>query len=223
MPRLLALSLAALVLAVPAAAQVGLSVRASTLGAGADLSVAVAPTVNVRASANVFTYRHGGVLDEALTGVDGLTLDYDADLGLGSVGALVDWHPFGNTLRLTAGALYNLTGGAAEVRAAEPYYSADLDREFSVERVGTVRAEVSYDQPLAPYAGIGLGDLTAGLVGLSFEAGVAYVGPPSVEMHGTGLIGGTADPANVAALEAGLDSFRFHPVVSVGIKTAIGR
>ena len=223
MPRRLALA-ALLVAAGPAAAQsVGLSVRAGTLGLGADLSAAVGPTLNVRATANAFAFGQGGVLDGADFEVDGLTLDYDAELGLGSVGLLADWHPLGTTLRVTAGALYNLNGATAEVRAAEPYYSADLDRTFSVERVGTLRAEVSYERPVAPYLGLGVGDRTAGRFGLTVDVGAAYVGPPSVEMTGTGLIGGTADPANVATLEAGLDSFRFHPVVSVGLKTSLGR
>lgn len=221
--RRLLLVLAALV-AVPASAQgVGLSVRAGTLGAGADLSVPLGSRVNVRATANAFAFRHEGVLGEAETGVEGLDLDYDADLGLGSVGLLADWHPFGNTLRLTAGALYNLNGGGATVRAADAYYSADLDRTFSVERVGTLETRITYDQPVAPYLGLGLGNLAHGRFGLTVEAGAAYVGPPSVEMTGTGLIGGTAHPANVATLEAGLDSFRFHPVVSVGLKTSFGR
>ena len=211
-------------LAVSARAQtVGLSVRASTLGVGADLSTPLSQTVNVRATANFFAFEHGGVFDGADVDVDGLTLDYDAELGLGSVGALIDWHPFGTTFRLTTGALYNLNTVVTEIRAAEPYYSADLDRTFSVERVGTLRTEMTYDMPVAPYLGMGLGDLTAGPFGLSAEAGVAYVGPPSFEMTGTGLIGGTADPSNVAALERGFDSFRFHPVVSIGLKSAFGR
>lgn len=215
---------AALLLATPLSAQgVGVSVRASTLGVGGDLSLGVAPTVNVRLTANAFAFNQGGLIDGAEADIDGLTLDYEADLGLGSVGLLADWHPFGNTFHLTAGALYNFNGVRADIRAAEPYYSEDFDRTFSVERVGTLSTEITYEQPIAPYLGLGVGDLTAGRFGLTLEAGAAYVGPPSVEMTGTGLIGGTADPANVATLEAGFDSFRLHPVVSVGVKTSFGR
>ena len=210
--------------AAPALAQdLGISVRASTLGAGADVAVAVAPTVNVRGTVNVLAFQHGGVLDEAMTGVSGLTLDYDADLGLGSVGALIDWHPFGNTFHVTAGALVNLNGGSAEIWTDQPFFSDEFEREFSAERVGTLRTEVSYEQPVAPYLGVGVGDLTAGRFGLTAELGMAYVGPPTFEMSGTGLIGGTADPANVATLNAGFDSFRLHPVASIGFKTAFGR
>lgn len=216
--------LAAVLLAAPVNAQdVGVSVRASTLGVGGDLSVGVAPTVNVRLTANGFSYAQDGLFDGADADIDGLTLDYDADLGLGSVGLLADWHPLGNTFHITAGALYNLNGVTADISAAEPYYSADFDRTFSVERVGTLRAEITYEQPIAPYLGIGVGDLTAGPFGVTLEAGAAYVGPPSIEMTGSGLIGGTADPANVAVLEDGFDSFRLHPVVSLGLKTSLGR
>ena len=215
--------LAAALLAAPLSAQdLGLSVRASTLGVGGDLSVGVAPTVNVRLSANGFGFARAGLFDGADADVDGLVLDYDARLGLGSVGLLADWHPFGTTFHVTAGALYNLNGVTADVTAAEPYYNSDLDRTFSVERVGSLHAEVRYEQPVAPYLGVGVGDLTAGPFGVTLEAGAAYVGPPSIAMTGTGLIGGTAAPSNVATLEAGFDSFRLHPVVSLGLKTSLG-
>ena len=215
------LLLAALLVATAADAQtVGLTVRLGTLGLGADVATPVVDGLDARLIGRALAFGQTGLLDAADLGVDGLQLDYDAEVGLGSVGLLADWYPFRNTLRVTAGALVHVNGAAAEIRAAEPYYSADLDRTFSVERVGTLRVEVSYDQPVAPYLGVGVGDVTAGRFGLAAEAGVAYVGPPTIAMSGTGLIGGTADPANVATLQAGLDSFRFHPVLSLGLKTS---
>jgi hypothetical protein len=224
-PLLAAALLAVALPAAPAASAqtVGLSARASTLGVGGDLSVRALPRLNVRATANLFSFAHEGALSPADLDVDGLHMGYDAELGLGSVGLLADWHPFGNTFRVTAGALYNVNEVVASLQATEPYYDADLDKTFSPEQVGTLRMEVGYEQPVAPYAALGLGNLTAGRFGLTLEAGAAYVGPPSVTITGDGLIGGTAHPANEAALERGLDSFRLHPVVSVGLKTSLGR
>ena len=217
------LLLAALALAAPAGAQtVGAAVRGGTLGLGLDVATPVTERVDVRVAARGLAFGRSTLLDASDLGVEGLTLDVDTEVGLGSVGLLADWYPFGTTFRVTGGALVHVNEAAAVVRAAGPYYSADLDRTFSVERVGTLRAEVSYERPVAPYLGLGVGDRTAGRFGLTVDVGAAYVGPPSVEMTGTGLIGGTADPANVATLEAGLDSFRLHPVVSVGLKTSLG-
>lgn len=190
------------------------------MGVGIDLSTPLLDTVTLRASGRTLAFDQRGLLDASDLGVDGLDLDYDADIGLGAAGLMVDWHPVGNTFRITAGAFLHGNNAAAEIRAAEPYYDESLDRTFSVERVGTLRVEVDYAQRVAPYLGIGAGDLTAGAFGLTADAGVAFVGPPTIAMSGTGLIGGTADPANVATLQAGLDSFRFHPVVSVGLKTS---
>ena len=202
---------------------VGVAARVGSLGVGVGVSAPVHERVRVRVNAQALAFGQSGLLDAGDLGVDGLQLDYDADLGLGSVGVLVDWHPLGTTFRVTAGALVHGNGATARIRAAEPYYDASLDRTFSVERVGTLDLEVSYAQPVAPYVGIGVGDLAAGRLGVTAEIGLAYVGPPSIAMTGTGLIGGTAAPSNVAILEAGLDSFRFHPVGSIGLKTSFGR
>ncbi len=212
-------------------------VRVSTLGLGGDLSYAVTDKVNLRATANFFgtspTQRIGqfvpdmaalaesSLLTDAEHGVDGLVMQVEDDrFQLGSAGVLVDWHPTGGRFHLTAGGLYNFSNAGGSIRAAEAYYEPTLDYTFSVERVGSLRADISYKNPIAPYAGLGFGRANSRRFGLNAQVGVAYTGPVSIEMQGERMIGATAE--NAPRLEEGFDSFRWHPVVSLGFTLGLG-
>ncbi len=234
----LLLAAAFLLLVAPASAQkVGVMVRVSTLGLGGDLTYAVTPKLNLRASANFFgtspTQRIGqfvpdmaalaetGLLGADEHGVDGLTMQVEDDrFQLGSAGVLVDWHPTGGRFHLTAGGLYNFSTAGGSIRAAQPYYDASLDYTFSAERVGSLNADISYKNPIAPYVGFGLGRANSSRFGLNAQFGAAYTGPVSITMEGEGLIGPTAE--NAPRLESGFDSFRWHPVVSLGFTLGLG-
>jgi hypothetical protein len=212
---------ALLLLASTADAQkAGVMLRVSTFGVGGDIAYEIVENVNARLTFNAFSYGQDDLLTEADHDQAGLVLEYDADLGLGSAGLLFDWHPMGNTFHFTAGALYNFTDVIADLRAVEPYTDPDLGETFAPERVGTLNAKVTYEQPIAPYLGAGIGNITKGRLGFRAQVGMAYVGPPSVEMTGTRLIGPTAD--NAEDIENGVDSFQVYPVLSLGLSLGIG-
>ena len=101
--------------------------------------------------------------------------------------------------------------------AGKPITEYDLDGKiFQPERLGSLSATFKYDQAVSPYLGIGFGDMTRGSrVGFLFDMGMIYVGEPTFEMVGTGMIAHTADWATT--MEEGLKTFTWMPVISLGL------
>jgi hypothetical protein len=90
----------ALFLAVsPAAwADVGVLLKAGTLGAGLDVSKGISEKLAVRLQANALNYNHDTTKSD---------VDYKAELELRSAGVLLDWHPFSGVFRVSGGAYWN--------------------------------------------------------------------------------------------------------------------
>jgi len=84
---------------------VGVGIRLSTLGAGAEVGVSLSSRLNVRGGVNIFQYNRG-------FNHDGIT--YKGQLNLRSGEAHLDWYPLGHTFHLSPGLLvYNGNGATA--------------------------------------------------------------------------------------------------------------
>mgnify|MGYP000096466863 CR=1 FL=1 len=77
--------------------------------------------------------------------------------------------------------------------------------------------EVDYKSKWVPYAGIGIGNpFSEGRrIKLNAELGFMYTNSPRVSMKGFGEISDTANKAE--DIEDALSSFKFYPVLNVGI------
>ncbi|MEF8833384.1 MAG: hypothetical protein V5A42_00840 [Halofilum sp. (in: g-proteobacteria)] len=190
-----------------AAADLGIELHGGTLGAGAGLDIALADNVGARIGFNRFS------TGEEWTEGD---LDYDADLELESVHALLDWHPFGGVFRVTGGLLANdnrLEGGA-EVD------SGDQVGDGTAVNSGRLGAEVSFDDS-APYLGVGWSSRPANR-GLSFslDLGVMAQGSPEVELtEEEDIIGVNQDDLDREAreVEDDLSGYDTYPVLQLGV------
>ena len=82
-------------------------------------------------------------------GDEDITVQFDADVSLGSFSGLIDFHPFEGSFRLTAGAYMD----NREITAAgRPITEYDLDGKiFQPERLGSLTATLKYDQAVSPY------------------------------------------------------------------------
>jgi hypothetical protein len=212
--------LSALLAAAPSGAD-GLSIggRAGTLGFGPEATFGVAETVHLRGG--VFA----GAYDDSLTERG---IDYDADLELRHVTALVDWYPGGGFFRLSAGAAWNdsdLVGTAPleDLLRREipnlPPLSFDL---------GTLRGTATVD-PVGPYVGVGFGNpFNGGRWGFTLDLGVVDYGEPDIDLVAVTQIPISLIPGGQAALDAALaeeeaalqdevDGYRYLPVVSLGL------
>jgi len=187
---------------------VALSTRASTLGIGGDVTVQLSSTFNVRAGGSYFPIRHSGVLEEEVN------VQYDVEARLAAALLLVDWHPFGNALRMSLGGIYNGTQVKGRARPVDSY--TVQQKTFQPERLGRLEAEASFASKINPYVGIGVGNAVQGSpVDVFLDLGAMYVVQPEVRMTGTGLISATTN--HESTLNEGLRSFHILPYFSLGV------
>ena len=91
------------------AIEVGVGVKAGTLGIGAELTVGLTKTINARVSLTSIDVADRN--ETISVGDSTASGDLDATLGLdfGATALLVDWHVFDGTFHLTAGMVRNDT------------------------------------------------------------------------------------------------------------------
>ena len=217
MKRFIAAAFLFLLTGTAAWADVGVLLKAGTLGAGLDVSVGMSESLGLRLQANALNYDHD------ITESD---VDYNADLELKSAGLLLDWHPFSGVFRVSAGAYWNgneatavgkPTGGFYEINGV-PYPSA---------AIGSLDGQIDFES-VAPYFGIGWASAPKAGRGITFafDLGVLYQGEPNV---GLTAVCGPLVPApqcaqlqsdvaaEQASLQEELSDYKFYPAVSFGI------
>ncbi len=82
-------------------------------------------------------------------------IDFSADLTLGSLFGLLDWHPFANNFRISASAVYN--GNELELRATPTRPVEIGDLTYLPVHVGTLTGSATFST-FAGYIGIGFGN-----------------------------------------------------------------
>ena len=212
------------------AVDLGVGVKVGTVGAGADISIALTNTVNARLSLTKFNIND---LNETVTiGDSGNEGDVDATMQLdfGANALLLDWYVFDGTFHLTAGMMKN--NGKVDFSGVllnsvtvdgQPIDTSDID--------GAITGSVSLGDSYQPYVGIGWGRKASSEPGLSFslEIGVALLDPKatlSATVDGTGANGLSQSELDTRIQNAEndvnseLSVFEAWPVLSVGLNYA---
>lgn len=192
---------------------IALGLKAGTLGAGLDLTVGLAPVLNLRVGAQGFS------LSRTFTEQD---VSYDGKADLRSAWLLLDVHPGGKGTRLSAGGVLNrnkLTGTSPTTGTVTINGVA-----YPVANVGTIDGEATAND-VCPYLGLGWGNAVrpGSQVRFAFDVGVFYQGAPKVSL--------SAHPANPALVpptffadlekerqkaEDDASKYKFYPVVNLG-------
>ena len=206
---------------------IGVGVRMSSLGAGAEVALAVSRRSNLRAGFNLFDYSrtlsHDGI-------------NYAGSLSLRSVEAHYDFYPLGG-FHVSPG-LIAYDGIKATATASVPggqsfsLNGADYVSDPANPVTGAAKVTVN---KVAPSIMVGFGNLVrrrGRRFAINFEIGAAYHGTPQATLN---LVGGVclpglgcetivSDPvalADVAAQQAKFNHdashYRFYPLVSLGI------
>ncbi len=204
----------ALVIAIPvyvAAQEVGVAAHAGSLGLGADVAVAVGSRANLRASAHVVPLNFDvDVSDVAMT----------IDPPSPAFRALLDVFPFGGGFRLSGGLLYS----PSDVELVGNFTGAvDIgDDTYTAADVGRLTGTITTNE-VAPYLGIGLGDVARGGFGFFLDLGVAFQGKPSVTLDSDGPVASLPEfQADLRAEEQAaeedslMDLLKYYPVLSLG-------
>jgi len=187
---------------------VAVGARASTLGIGPEVTLELASTLNLRGGAAYLPLHRRGRMRNTVT------VQYNVQARLAAVHLLLDWHPFDNAFRVSAGGVYNRS--QATVRAAPTESFTVNGRSFSPEQLGHVSGSASFSNAIHPYLGLGFGNPVQGSrLDLYADLGAMYVGRPHVQMTGDGFIKGTANHAST--LNEGFRSFRILPYLSLGL------
>ena len=211
-------ALAGAVMAVPAYAQpVNVSIGASTLGLGVQVSTALIPgTLDLAVGINHLSESRTGTYTSSNN-----SIPYHATLRLQTIPVLLNYYPFAGVFRITGGAMVNENRVSA--------YSFDPSGNYVINgqsypgaEVGTFTGTMTYRR-IAPYLGIGWGSKAARHLGFSmgFDVGVLFTGSPDVQLSASnaGTVPGLSK--NIAAAQANANSrassYRLWPVIGLRV------
>jgi hypothetical protein len=187
----------------------GVGVRAGSTGVGGDIGFNVAPTLDARVGYSYLRYKTHYNSD----------INYDAKLQLSNLNGLLDWSPFPGGFRVSGGLIANQnkvdlhsTGGSFTVNG-NSYASGDVN--------GTVKSGRS----LAPYLGIGYGNVARAGVNFYFDLGIMFMGSPKASLSASC---GSLNATQCAQLRSDLDEerakiendlkkYKYFPVANIGI------
>ena len=192
---------------------IGVGAKVGTLGFGLEITKGFTPSINGRIGFNSFGFDASGTESD---------IDYDADLNMESVAALVDWHPFSGGFRATAGLLLNNNKLEMTAKSAVSYDIGGTT--YTPAEIGTFGGTVDFND-VAPYVGIGWGNAVEKGQRLTFavDVGVLMQGSPNVDFTASGGTLSTdptllADLATEEAqLEDDLNDYDLFPVISLGL------
>jgi hypothetical protein len=193
------------------AQNISMALKASTLGVGLEAEKTFTDSFGGRIGINYFTY------DDTWTKDD---IDYNYDLNLLSVSALLDWHPFKGSFRISGGALYNGNDIDLDAKTVATYQIGGTT--YTSANIGNLTGNVDFND-IAPYLGIGW-DTTFGKskkFGFLLELGAIYQGSPEVDLSISGPLSGNQALQNDLQteednLQKELDNFEYYPVLAVG-------
>lgn len=194
------------------ASSTSVALKAGTLGAGLEVERSLTDSIGARIGINYFTYDKDAVEDG---------IDYNIDLQLQSLSAMIDWHPFQGSFRISVGALLNQNELDAKSKASTTYTIGNTT--YTSAQITSLQAAVDFDD-ITPYAGLGW-DTSYGkekTFGFVCELGVVYQGSPNVNLTATGPSASTAAFQTELArertnLQNSLDGYEYYPVLSLGV------
>lgn len=207
----------ALLPAVSHAENMAVTGKIGTLGAGAELNMGFSDSLTGRVGFNAYTHNYNANSNQ---------VNYDFKLQLQTVSALADWYPFSGGFRASGGLFYNNNKVGLNAKPSGGTYTVG-PTTYNAADVGSLQGEMSFNT-VAPYIGIGWGNPVAKGKGwgMTSDIGVLLQGKPKTNLTATcgpALVGAactqlqTDAAAENAKLESDLSSFKFWPVISVGI------
>lgn len=187
----------------------GVGIKAGTLGAGVEAKWRPLPYMDLRLGANLYELDDSG----SQAGIN-----YDATLNLESFYGTLNLRFPMTPLRFTAGAYSN--GNELLLVSQETNLIDVGGTSYPSAAVGTLSSTTSFPG-VSPYLGIGLDFSVFNRVGLYLDFGVLWQGEPDVTLTADGLLAG--DPAFQESLEqerlelfTEFSDFKAWPVASLG-------
>jgi hypothetical protein len=194
------------------AQQVAVGGSIGTTGASVEAQVKVLPGLHLRGGYNYFQYEADDTYDD---------IAYEGDLDLNTLGAFVDFHPFGNSFMITGGAYF---GEKTLDLAATPTQNVQIGSQtFTPAQVGTLSMQADLEDT-APFIGLGWDNTFENPgIGFKFIAGAMFTGSPQVDLTASG--GTLSNDANFQTqlaqeeqnLQDEVNDYEVYPVVQAGL------
>jgi hypothetical protein len=213
------ISLGLVSLTVPARADVAVGAGFSTLGYGVHLSASMTDFFALRFNGN---FGDMDIPGAELMGSSFGGIDYDVDASFGTYGLVADFHPMalspvGAGIVFSGGVYYN---DNEFTFTADPLNDVQIGGQTLPGGSARIISKMTFDTKWAPYVGLGYDGTFQGILPVSFffTGGVLFQGSPSVTMTETsGTITQSNLDAGAAQLENDASSFKYYPVVALGM------
>lgn len=190
---------------------VAAGIKVGTLGIGADVTIGLHERFNLRANGNYMNFEYDDTIDD---------IDYTLDMDFKSGMALLDFHPFANGFRISAGAIFNESSIGLTGTPTEPEKIGD--NTYPPELIGDLKGDLEFED-VAPYVGIGFGRAVGedqrlsfvfdlGVVFQSYEFSLEATGPASQVPQFQQDLQKEEDD-----IQEDLDDFEIYPVLAFGI------
>ena len=199
-----------------AQAEEGVGLRVGTLGYGGDFGWHIAPGLNARLGYS--TYSHN-------TSVTNTNVHYDGKLKLSNAPLLFDFSPLG-PFHFTAGIIGNANKIDVTGTPASNNTFTINGTTYTASQVGSLSGRLKLGNSVAPYLGIGWGNVAGAGVNFYADLGVAYMGSPKASLSancGSGLSAAQCAQlqsdveAEQRALEDKVKKYKYYPVLGIGL------
>ena len=210
------LALALLTTAPVQATDLGLTADLGTTGLGLHLSTPLRPNLNARFGFNYAKYSYTGSTSN---------VNYNFDLRLNTLDALLDYFPNDSGFRVSGGVSYNNNKVDAIGKPnASGTYTLN-GNVYNSANAGVLNGKIAF-RNVSPYLGVGWGNAVrkeAGW-GLSADAGVLFQGSANTSLTNSGCTApapvcaqlGTDVGVENARLRDKADDLKLYPVIRVG-------
>ncbi len=205
----------------------GVGVNISTNGIGAQLAYSILKKSKLIARVEG-RYFYSDIKDRDVT-FQQTPMIVNGYIKRGSIGFMLDYHPFGNSFKLTTGfaILLNEVNNVAKLRDSV----SQGNIKISPDEVGTIT--IGYNLKSSPYFGIGFGkSVPKKRIGFSFEIGFYYTGFPTLQANATKMLEPVStkiynvfvdDSYYQERINILIDDRHFLPVFNCGFNIRLGK
>lgn len=194
----------------------GVRAEVGTTGYGGALVWTANPKVDV-----VLGYNGGDISWSDDVEIDGST--YDLDMENNNVYVNAQIRPWANWFYMAAGAAYIDNDYDLDRRVGANRNFSVNGKDFTADNGGVrINGQMTYDNDIAPYVGIGFSPAINNRWGVFGEIGAYYTGNPTVTLRGTGNVEARQDEFDKAIEDeankiANDDEYAWLPVAKLGL------
>ena len=201
-------------------AELGIYVKGGTLGIGGGVGYGISDVLTARVGYTAYDLDHD---------INTSDVDYKGKFKLGGAEALLDWHPFESTFRVTGGLVFNRTKIDVDAKLNQTTVTIN-NTVYNTSDVGSLSGTAKFKSTV-PYLGIGWGNVAGKDAGfhLIADIGVEFLGSPDVKLHG-GCTAAfqTSNPTECAQLASDIQAeekdlnnkvsdYKWWPVLDIGV------